>query len=223
MLHATQHTLVRTCDTCGRVPRAPQRHVKFTPTPYKRNGWIGDQFIPYDKRWKGGRETKIVLCGLCYAKQECEAMRDGGKDVTELEQLLLEMAEKETAPGVGSSNGTASDHKRVQTKVPQTKRRRKAKAPKMTPEQAVTFNQHSTANMVLVETVLNCDCMAYADVFTYRRWRAQGFQVQRGQKAIRVPLVKDVSQEDDETGEVTHKHIKTSAAVFCRHQVQEVA
>ena len=61
------------CDPhvgCGEEARNPQRHVREELVPYRKNGWIGDNFIPYEKIWKGVKEIKIVLCGLCYAKMQ---------------------------------------------------------------------------------------------------------------------------------------------------------
>src|SRR6266850_1687850 len=48
-----------------------------------------------------------------------------------------------------------------------------------TPETAREFDRYSIANAVTVKQSLPCGCEPYVDVFTYRRWRAQGFQVQR--------------------------------------------
>ena len=90
---------------------------------------------------------------------------------------------------------------------------------KMTPAQATTFGTYSVANAAHVKHNLACGCEPYRDVFTYRRWQAQGFQVQRGQKAIRIPVVKVIATENKDTGaEETHKLLGTGA-VFCRHQV----
>ena len=49
-----------------------------------------------------------------------------------------------------------------------------------TPETARHFDRYSIANAVTVKQALPCGCEPYVDVFTYRRWKAQGFQVQRG-------------------------------------------
>ncbi len=92
----------------------------------------------------------------------------------------------------------------------------------MSAAEARQFNTHSVANTIAVESALNCGCEAYRDVFTYNRWKAQGFQVQRGQKAVRLPLVRDVSREDPETGEVTTRRILGRSAVFCRCQVKPI-
>ena len=93
---------------------------------------------------------------------------------------------------------------------------------RMTPQEARTFDRYSVANAVLVETVLECGCKAYEDVFTYRRWKAQGYQVQRGEKATRLPMIAAREEKDEQTGEVKVRRFRTRSAVFCRHQVRRV-
>lgn len=92
---------------------------------------------------------------------------------------------------------------------------------KMTPAQARTFNGYSVANAIYVVTSLECGCEPYVDVFTYNRWQAQGFQVQRGEKAIKI-VVTQIELDYEETGEVVTKKVLGRGAVFCRHQVKEV-
>lgn len=94
------------------------------------------------------------------------------------------------------------------------------KTPPMTASQARSFDRYSVANAAQVEHSLACGCQAYKDVFTYNRWKAQGFQVQRGQKAVKLPVIKDVEREDGDTGETRQVRILGTGAVFCRHQVQ---
>ena len=92
--------------------------------------------------------------------------------------------------------------------------------PTFTPETARRFDRFSVTNAVAVKQALPCGCEPYVDVFTYRRWKAQGFQVQRGEKAIRLPLVYQRTETDRQTGEtVTTKRMGRSA-VFCRCQVR---
>ncbi len=90
---------------------------------------------------------------------------------------------------------------------------------KMTADDAQRFDSYSVANAVKVTSNLSCGCQPYVDVFTFRRWLAQGFAVQRGQHAIKIPVVKMIEREDRETGEKTTRRILGSGAVFCRCQV----
>ena len=92
--------------------------------------------------------------------------------------------------------------------------------PTFTPETARQFDRFSVANAVTVKQALPCGCEPYVDVFTYRRWKAQGFQVQRGEKAIRLPLIYQRREKDSETGEETRTRRIGRSAVFCRCQVR---
>ncbi len=92
----------------------------------------------------------------------------------------------------------------------------------MTAAEARTFEHVSVANSVAVLQALDCGCQPYRDVFTYRRWKAQGFQVQRGEKAIRLPLIYARTEKDPETGEERTTRRRGRSAVFCRHQVEPI-
>jgi len=97
------------------------------------------------------------------------------------------------------------------------------RTPMFTPETARQFDRFSVANAVTVKQALPCGCEPYRDVFTYRRWKAQGFQVQRGEKAIRLPLIYSRTETDPQTGEQVATRRMGRSAVFCRHQVKQVA
>ena len=91
-----------------------------------------------------------------------------------------------------------------------------------TPETARQFDRFSVGNAAAITEALSCDCEPYQDVFTYRRWKAQGFQVQRGEKALKLPLIYRRTERDPKTGEEkTSKRVGRSA-LFCRCQVQRV-
>ena len=90
--------------------------------------------------------------------------------------------------------------------------------PQLTAEEAQTFGRYSVANATRIEAALECDCRAYVDVFTYRRWRALGYQVQRGERAIRIPVVTDTVREDEDGTSSQSKRFNSSS-VFCRHQL----
>jgi len=207
----------------------PERITTTEPIPYKVNGWVGTTFVPYEKKYKGVKERTRNVCGLCAAQDYLEREQQGGADVNELQLEILKLAENETTArsGAAVSQGTAGPMKKTNGKTNVSRRRNgrkatgpRARRPRMTEEQAVTFPGHSMASMVAVESVLKCDCMPYADVFTYNRWRAQGFQVQRGSKAISLPLVKDV-EETDEHGAVTNtRRVLGTSKVFCRCQTE---
>jgi hypothetical protein len=98
-------------------------------------------------------------------------------------------------------------------------------ATKMTADDARTFHTFSVSNAARVEEhtaeVLGCGCQAYVDVFTFRRWIAQGMVVRKGEKAIRIPVRIPIRKRDKTTGE--QAIVGTTAkmvSVFCRHSVK---
>ena len=97
----------------------------------------------------------------------------------------------------------------------------RAKRPQMSAQQATMFDRFSVGNAVMAESALDCGCKAYETIFTYNRWKAQGYQVIRGQKAVHLPMVKEV-ERDAENGETKTKRIFTSSSVFCKHQVEPI-
>ena len=92
---------------------------------------------------------------------------------------------------------------------------------KMSSADARTFSRFSVMNAAIVKRALPCGCEPYADVFTYRRWLAQGYQVQKGQHAIKLALVKSIVHKDEDTGEESTRRLLGSSAVFCRCQVKD--
>lgn len=101
----------------------------------------------------------------------------------------------------------------------------------MTKEEAKSFeNGLSKKNYLIVKMILAakpdpCECEPYEDVFTYRRWIAQGFYVVRGSKAIKAPLVRTGSKEvtNSATGKPDKKfwRVLTVSHLFCRCQVKK--
>jgi hypothetical protein len=92
--------------------------------------------------------------------------------------------------------------------------------PTLTPETARQFDRYSVSNAVTLKEALPCGCEPYIDVFTYRRWRAQGFHVQKGERAIRLLLIYQRAEKDAKTGEKTVTRRMGRSAVFCRCQVR---
>ena len=100
-------------------------------------------------------------------------------------------------------------------------KRRTHKAPTMSAEDAKRFGRVSYANAAWVMHNLHCDCNPYEDVFTYNRWKAQGYQVRRGEHGIKLAIVHEVSREERD-GTTTTRKIFASATVFCKCQVDKV-
>jgi antirestriction protein ArdC len=66
-----------------------------------------------------------------------------------------------------------------------------------------------------------CGCVAYADWFTYRRWLAQGYQVQKGEHGVRLTTFIPVTREGDDGEAKTIGTRPWHTTVFCRCQVKE--
>ena len=91
----------------------------------------------------------------------------------------------------------------------------------MTPQEAQSFQGMSIANSILVASHFRaCGCQAYSDVFTFNRWLALGFVVRKGEKALKLPIVKHIERKDKDTGEITEGRILGASFVFCKHQVE---
>jgi antirestriction protein ArdC len=72
----------------------------------------------------------------------------------------------------------------------------------MTAAEAATFDRLSPANYATLAAAAHahgCACVPYVDFFTFRRWRALGRHVRRGEHGIALPLV--MGPEETETGE----------------------
>jgi N-terminal domain of anti-restriction factor ArdC len=86
-----------------------------------------------------------------------------------------------------------------------------------TPESAQSFHRYSPINAATVKMRLACGCEPYRDVFTYNRWLALGYQVQRGERSIKIPVIVERENEDNETIKRLFK-----SHVFCRCQVKPI-
>ena len=94
----------------------------------------------------------------------------------------------------------------------------------MTAEQAQSFERGQSLThyaMLLAEAARRgCNCVPYEDWFTYKRWKAQGFQVQRGEKGF--ALATFIPAERDEDGKITSKSRPWNSYVFCKCQVKPI-
>lgn len=89
-------------------------------------------------------------------------------------------------------------------------------------ENARQFNHFSIHNAVQAQ--LACPeglCEAYKDIFTFRRWKAQGYFVRKGEKGTRITTwIPKVATDEKGSEKVIGKRPK-KAVVFCRHQVEK--
>jgi len=94
----------------------------------------------------------------------------------------------------------------------------------MNKAEATTFTHRSQTHRMLLELEAEsreCDCKPYVDWFTYNRWQAQGMQVQKGEKGIKL-LTYITKEQEDKNGKVTSRTYSRNTSVFCRHQVKAI-
>jgi len=98
----------------------------------------------------------------------------------------------------------------------------------MTADEAKTFGGYSIGNamvLAMAAKARGCDCQPYKDWFTYRRWRAQGCQVQKGEHGVKLSVfVKTERKDKDAAGNdvTTTDSFPWMTTVFCRHQVMKM-
>jgi hypothetical protein len=92
------------------------------------------------------------------------------------------------------------------------------KRKRLTSDEARTLDTTLTKNALIVATTLECRCEPYRDVFTFRRWLAQGQAVRQGEKGLRLLYIGNEEQEGPD-GTVEMKRVKSRSVVFCRCQV----
>ena len=92
-------------------------------------------------------------------------------------------------------------------------------------DQALTFEKGYSIRHIAILAAASeergCQCQAYRDYFTYQRWLAQGMQVQKGQKGVKLHTFQTGEKEDPNTGKIKKWSRPWSYTVFCRCQVAE--
>lgn len=92
---------------------------------------------------------------------------------------------------------------------------------KMSELEAKKFDTFSELNYETVKGTLECDCEPYVDVFTFNRWKAQGYSVMKGEKAIKITTIVKKEVEDKDSGKKEEKKFPKQSCVFCRCQVEK--
>ena len=97
-------------------------------------------------------------------------------------------------------------------------------AQQMNAEDARNFAHFSVHNAVQAQ--MACPegaCEAYRDIFTFRRWRAQGWVVRKGEHGTTVTTWVPITKRNAEVGDATEvKRRPKRAVLFCRHQVEQI-
>jgi hypothetical protein len=92
----------------------------------------------------------------------------------------------------------------------------------LTAKDARQFTHFSIHNAVQAQ--LACPdgtCEAYKDIFTFRRWKAQGHFVRKGEKGTKISTWIRKTETDEEGNERVVGQRPKTAIVFCRHQVEK--
>lgn len=89
-------------------------------------------------------------------------------------------------------------------------------------EDARQFNYFSIHNAVQAQLAcLEGLCEAYKDIFTFRRWKAQGYFVRKGEKGTKITTwIPKIETDEEGKEKIVGKRPKV-AVVFCRHQVEK--
>jgi N-terminal domain of anti-restriction factor ArdC len=86
---------------------------------------------------------------------------------------------------------------------------------------ALTFKHFSVHNAVAAEAACSAlECRAYTDIFTRRRWRAQGYRVRKGEQGTAITTWIVTPARDDGEGKLVRRPKRVF--VFCRHQVEQL-
>lgn len=101
--------------------------------------------------------------------------------------------------------------------------------PAMTKDEAIDFDHVSSRSALqIIEAIFaraatgqypSCPCQPYRDVFTYERWKAQDYQVRRGEKSLRISSFRPIDVGEELPEGKRRKLIPKTLALFCRCQV----
>lgn len=93
----------------------------------------------------------------------------------------------------------------------------------MNPEDARAFTHFSVHNAVQAQMACpEGSCEAYSDIFTFRRWRAQGLVVRKGEHGTTVTTWIPVTKTNAKGEEQVARRRPNRAVLFCRHQVERI-
>jgi len=87
----------------------------------------------------------------------------------------------------------------------------------MTAQEATQFDGYSMANAMIVSAAAakrGCQCRPYEDWYTYKRWQAQGYQVQRGERGVRLSTFVTMTKTDEDLDDSTESPAQSNSAEF---------
>ena len=90
----------------------------------------------------------------------------------------------------------------------------------MSAAEALDFHHFSVHNAVQAQLACpEASCEAYKDIFTRRRWHAQGYAIRDGEKGSAITTWILTPARDEDVGGKPARRPK-GVFVFCRHQVE---
>lgn len=88
----------------------------------------------------------------------------------------------------------------------------------MSATEALDFHHFSVNNAMQAQLACPAaSCEAYRDIFTRRRWRAQGYAIRKGEQGTAITTW--ILMRSREDGEENPSRRPKRVLVFCRHQV----
>jgi N-terminal domain of anti-restriction factor ArdC len=96
---------------------------------------------------------------------------------------------------------------------------------RLSPEEARRFDHFSVHNAIAAEAACpTLECRAYSDIFTFRRWLAQGYVVKKGERGTKVTTWIPVPEPDEgEQGTARRTRPKTAVRVGTRWNLATTA
>lgn len=92
----------------------------------------------------------------------------------------------------------------------------------MSATEALDFHHFSVNNAVQAQLACpEAACEAYKDIFTRRRWQAQGHAIRKGEKGT-VITTWIMTRSGKEDGDEKPFRRPKRVLVFCRHQVERI-
>jgi hypothetical protein len=171
--------MARLCADCDQPALAPERLTTFVPVPMKQNGWVGDKFIPRERKFKAPLERNRTVCGICaanhYAYEHEADQRNGNGEssIMNSDEFYQHMADLATM-----ENGARMDALDAEKRKADRARagpRAKRSAAKPAKNNGAQLQRSARVKRTIPD--LPCGCKPYVDIKIFTGWRAEGRRV----------------------------------------------
>ena len=61
-------------------------------------------------------------------------------------------------------------------------------------------------------------CIPYRNVLTFQEWKRRGYRVRKGERSIRIPILREIEDESDPTAK---RLVRRTACLFAQPQVEQ--